>query len=147
MNLEAIEQTCLNYLKQVSNPLVPLSRLLRHLHEHQEFEHVHEDELLDFLRRHDLFEVLDPPGLGASAEGRQMLEEAGLGMEQCVVLETRLPSRDQLREHMDEQIAQLIAALETARDEASNRAESDRVAAINEVLQRAQTLRDQVRQF
>ncbi len=124
-----------------------MSRLLRHLHEHQEFEHVHEEELLDFLRRHDLFEVLDPPGLGASPEGRQMLDEAGLGMERCVVLETRLPSRGQLRDHMDEQIAQLIAALETARDEAGNRAEPERVAAINEVLQRAEMLRAKVRQF
>lgn len=147
MNLEAIEQACLDYLKQVSNPLVPISRLLRHLHEHREFEHVQEKELLDFLRRHDLFEVLEPPGLGASPEGRRMLDEAGLAMEQCVVLETRLPSRGQLRTHMDEQITQLIAALETAREEAGRRAEADRVAAINEVLERAETLRQKMRQF
>ena len=50
MNLEAIEQEVLSYLKQVTNPLVRVDLLLERLRQKKEFSLLTEGDLLDFLR-------------------------------------------------------------------------------------------------
>ena len=56
MNLEAIEQRVLRFLKQAKNPLVPFDQLLEYLQREEDLGAFTESELLDFLRDHELFE-------------------------------------------------------------------------------------------
>ena len=50
MNLEAIEQRVLRFLKQAKNPLVPFDQLLEYLQREEDLGAFTESELLDFLR-------------------------------------------------------------------------------------------------
>ena len=141
MQLEQVEQRCLNYLKQTSNPLTPFSRLLRHLREDESLSGFSEKELKDFLRHHDLFRVLEPTGLAATEEGRQLMEAAGLQTEELVVLETRLPTEGQLAEYLRSQLDTLADALRKAGADAQEKADMNRMKTFENLLGRVEVLR------
>lgn len=145
VNLEAIEQRCLNYLKEVSRPLVPIGRLLRHLHQDDACAGITERELLAFLRRHELFRVVDPLGLATTADGAREMESAGITSSPCVILSTRVPSADELRTLMESQMQRLISALESALDEAESMGDAQRSSEVLEVLERARKLQSHLK--
>lgn len=145
MNLEAIEQRCLNYLKEVSRPLVPIGQLLRHLHQDDACAGITELELLAFLRRHELFRVVDPLGVAATANGARDLEEAGITSGPCVILSTRIPTADELRHLMESQMQRLVGALESALDEAASMGDAQRSSEVLEVLERARKLQSHLK--
>ncbi len=147
MNLEAVEQKCLAYLMQVSRPVVSLDRLLRHLHRDTETADVSERDLLDFLRNHELFTVLDPIGLAADPAGAKTMEEAGVSVGPSVILETRVPTKRQLAEQMNEQLDLLVASLETATEEAQQMGDEARCEQLALLRARINSLKKRLGQF
>ncbi len=145
MNLEAIEQKCLAYLMQVSRPVVPVEQLLRYLRREEEFATVSERELLDFLRKHELFKLLDPIGLVADAEGAKAMAEAGISIGPCVILETRIPTDAQMVHQMELQLEILVQSLQTAAAEAREKDDRKRLKVLEGMLSRAEAIRERLK--
>jgi hypothetical protein len=147
MEIEAVEQKTLSYLKQVTNPLVPISRLLRHLHQDEALAALNEKELLEFLRDHELFNIIETAGIGMDLVAPDDLAEAGVSMEPRVILCTRVPTREQLSEQISAEFDNMVQALNAALTEAKDEAHADRVRAIMKLLDRAGTLRDHLKEL
>ncbi|MCP4645651.1 MAG: hypothetical protein GY851_34720 [bacterium] len=141
MNLEAAEQRCLSYLKQVSNPMVPVDRLLRHIREDEACGDIGEDELLEFLNQHELFKVVESASLPLGGED---LAEAGIDLGPRVMLETRVPSPAQLAEQMSEQTTQMVEALTTALNESKRIGDPERTRQLIKILSRAKELQQRL---
>lgn len=144
-NLESIEQTALKYLGQMSKPATPVDRLHRHLARKGLCGDWTQADLIRFLREHELFHVLEPAGLEAAPGGREALEAAGLDTGPKVCLADRLPSPAELARMMDGEISQLVEALAAALEEARANAAMDRVKAIEQLMAKAETLRDRLK--
>ena len=132
MNLEAVENRCIEYLGQVVSPLVPLSRLLRFVRQSDACAQVSEDELLVFLRPHPLFKVIEP-----------MVAMNG-GEEPQVALASRIPSQAELTAMMREQLLQMLSALEKAEHEAEASADDTLRERIREMRSRAEMMQQQL---
>lgn len=142
MNLEAIEQRCLAYLKQVSNPLVPLDTLMRYLERDAQCGVSSRQELLGFLREHELFRVIEPgldPGTAVGADDASAL---GLPGGPYVILSTRVPTRHQMAEMVFAQFETMVQALDAARSEAQRLGDAARVTKVNALLKRAEGIRE-----
>lgn len=138
MNLEVAEQKCLKYLKGASNPLVPVSLLLRHVRKNDECSSISEHELLDFLRNHELFKVIDPLDICGVSE-----EPEGLALvsEPRAILCTRVPTQDQLNAMMYDQLDTMIEALLSALKESQEDGKTDLTDKIKDALERSEKLR------
>lgn len=147
MNLEAIEQRCLKYLMGVADPLVPFETLLRHVQEDEVCGDVSRSELLEFVRRHELFRVLDPAGVASDPEGAARLQAAGLPTGPFVVLDTRTPAPADLAGMLESQMTALIKALTTAAKEAHDAGETERMDQITRLLFTARKLRERLGRF
>lgn len=146
MSLEAIEQKCLAYLKQVRNPLVPISQLMRHLNQDPSLPTPTVEELTTFLRTHELFNVVEPMGLALEEDGAKALEEAGLSAEPFALLATRVPSDMDLYVMLHEQMRQIVSALFVATREAEKSGDEKKYTRAKEMLQRASTLQERLEQ-
>ena len=99
MNLEQMEQQCINYLSQVSNPLVPVDNLLRHLWQEEEFAGLTRQDLLSYLRKHEMVTVVDPER-DEDPERVRDLSEAGLASGPRVILKSRTPTKAEMSDLM-----------------------------------------------
>jgi len=140
MSLEDLEQRCLAYLKQVSRPLAPVDAVLAYL-QREEGTDISRQELLEFLRRHELFRVIEPPWGDAGSGQGQELAELGLPVGPYVILCTRVPAEDESRALMIEQMDSLIEALESALHEAERAGDMQRCQGVNALLERARAIR------
>lgn len=141
MNLETVEQRCLSYLKEVSNPLVPVDTLLRHVRRDPDCADLTERELLEFLGEHELFKVIEAGGLGSEPERRESLAAAGLVAGPQVILSTRIPPPQALADMMSDELDTLASALVSAMKEAQSRDESGQEAEIKQLLHRVGELK------
>jgi hypothetical protein len=142
VNLEAAEQRALKYLKEASRPLVPVDRLLRHLQDDPACAEITEEELLAFLRKHELFKVIEPLPPGTEPALRTVVKEAGLPLGVCVMLSTRVPTGAELSDMMQSQVDALIASLQAAALDARKRGKPDRTRQIMRMIARAQQLKE-----
>lgn len=129
INLEHVEQRCLKHLMQVANPLVPIAALMAHLQDDEECRGVSERDLTDFLRKHELFRVMDPGDLVGD-------EEAG----PRVILVTRIPTAPEIASKMKEEMRKMTEALAAAHAEAVKNGDTETLAKIAEVMKRAESL-------
>jgi hypothetical protein len=144
MNLEHVEQKSLSYLKQVTNPLVPMEQLLAHLQRDEECASLTSEELLAFLERHELFKVVEPIGIASNLHAAKELEEAGVTFGPRVILCTRVPTAAQLAEQIREEMERLTNALQKAIAEAKRTGDADKARALIKVLSRAQNLQERL---
>lgn len=144
MNLEAIEQHALSYLKQVTNPLVRIEVLHAHLRDHGLAEGLTVRELKDFLSKHELFRVIEPAVPVAELEALGLGEEIPIPSGAYVILDTRVPSDQQLAAMMLDQLVAMQEALRVAKAEALDRADMKRMSAIDAVLQRIRELQQKL---
>lgn len=140
MNLEAVEQKSLSFLKQTTNPLVPIKTLLAHLDQDSETSGMSETELKAFLKWHELFRVLEPGQVPAPEELTHML----LGEGPFVILDTRVPTQDQVLQEMSKQLDVMIESLVKALDQARVQGDQERGREVLKVLSRAQHLRQKM---
>ena len=144
MNLESIEQRCLAYLQEVQKPMVPIAQLLRFVHEDEDSADVTESELLGFLRKHELFTVIEPQGLTESAGKMKELEAAGFMTTPSVILTTRLPSKNELAEAMQLQMGTMLNALEAAMNQARGENNPRLAMEVQAILKRARDLQQKI---
>ncbi len=144
MNLESIEQRCLAYLQEVSKPMVPIAQLLRVVHEDEDSAHVTENDLLAFLRKHELFTVIEPQGLAESGGNANELEAAGILTSPSVILATRLPSKNEMVEAMQQQMGTMLNALEAAVSQARGENNPRLAMEVQAILKRARELQQKM---
>ncbi|HIJ74405.1 MAG TPA: hypothetical protein HPP83_09920 [Candidatus Hydrogenedentes bacterium] len=146
MNLEAVEQETLAYLKQAANPLVPIRNLMHHLRGKAGLSGSDKGKVLEFLRRHELFRVIEPlaipDGVVPDADSGQPV----LGIEPSVILATRVPTREQLRAKMREELERMRDALAKALEMAQENTELNRADELLELLGRIENLEKQIEQ-
>mgnify|MGYP001078536983 CR=1 FL=1 len=139
MNLEEIERRVLKYLKETSTPLVPVDTLLRFLQRRGEFPELSEADLVQFLRKHELFRVIEPLPM-EDPEAARELAEAGFVPRPRVILVTRMPSTHDIKAGMREELERIQAALEAALEEARERRDGERVRKLRAAIRRAERL-------
>ena len=144
MNLEAVEQEVLSYLKQVANPLVRVDLLLERLRQKEEFSPLTEGDLLDFLRHHELFRVIDSAIPENGEETARRLAEAGFIQGASVILDTRVPTPKQTAEVMAQQLASLDEALKTAIAQARDRGDEELIPDLRRALERSSSIRERL---
>ncbi len=147
MNLEAIEQCTLHFLKQSRNPLVPFDQLVEHLQRDADLGAFTEAELLAFLRHHELFDVVEPIRFDLQQLDGAELAEAALHLTPHVILTTRVPTERQMAEHMSRQLNSLVKALNSAMVAAKESGQSGKVQELIRLVARAQTLQSRVAKF
>ena len=147
MNLEVVEQKCLNYLKQASNPLVDVDVLYRHVSQDGSAGALSRADLVDFLRHHELFKVMEPVGMAVDPETERLLGEAGLPAAPQAILCTRIPTQAELAEAIRQQLERMGSALVSALREAREHDDEARAANIETALQRMQHLEQKLKAF
>jgi hypothetical protein len=147
MNLEVAEQRCLNYLKQASNPLVPVQTLLRHVQQDDQCSEMTFHALLGFLRKHELFRVIDPTGMAEDEAGAQQFQQLGLPTGPYAVLDTRVPTRREMTVQMLSQFEQMEDALTAAQREAQRAGDRERENQITRLLFTAKQLKEKLNRF
>lgn len=138
MNLEAIEQRALAYLEHVSNPLVRIEVLHAHLTDHGLTEGLSPGQLKEFLSRHELVRVIEPPvqGIQDPAAG----EPSGA----FAIAKERVPTQTQIASMMREQLDLLLEALRAAREEALHYGDSDKLSLIDDAQRKAALLSEKL---
>ena len=136
MGMETIEERCLTYLSQVSSPLVPFGSLLGYVQRDEESEAITGQDLLSFLRFHELIHVVDAPQTGGEIGGAP----SELALEPFVILKSRIPNPREMALGLREQLDQMRATLQAALDEARNAGDLARVTGLEHALNRAEEL-------
>jgi len=136
MQLEMVEQRCLTYLQQVSNPIVPFSRLLAYLRQFADCGEVGEDDLAEFLDKHELFRLFNPLPMDP-AQARVV----GLSTERRVILKTRVPTRAEAYASMNEILDSMSGALGAAIRDANEREDIELRHKAELLLQRIEKIR------
>ena len=144
MNLDRMEEKLLNYLRQVSNPLVRIDVLYDHLRQDKQFKELSREDLLDFLNPHDQVKVIQSLG---DPQTSLELEEAGFSTGPCVILRTRVPTGDQLGTMMVEQLKTVHEALGKALLEARECGDTSTESEIRKALERSSDLRRRLTEF
>jgi hypothetical protein len=144
MNLEEIEQRCLKYLTEVSNPLVPVETLLRYIQRNDEFLALSEKELLDFLKHHELFRIVEPLPLSEGLTESTDPSDAAFRPKPRVMLATRIPTAQQLKQNMHEEMDRMIGALTGALLEAREEGDPGRIREVQAILKKARHLQSEL---
>lgn len=144
MNLEAIEQRCVAYLKETPHAVVPVPALMEHLRQDEDCADVNEVELLGFLRRHELFTVIEPMTFGEDLVDPVEIETARLMNAPKVILKTRLPSKTELSDALHEQMGTMMNALEAAMNQARGKNNPKRAMEVQAILKRARDLQQKM---
>ena len=144
MNLEVVEQKCVDYLQQVSNPLAPFTALLQHVRENEECASISEKDLLDFLRDHERFKLIEPTGVQTDPDTASELAEAGVPTGPRVILDSRIPTRPELSAMMNQQMARMVDALSKAFEQARETETPETCDKLLDALARAQKLQKNV---
>jgi len=140
MNLEKIEEKCLHYLAQASNPLVPIDTLLAYCQRDPDCGKLDRQELLDFLRPHAQFQVMEGLEMG-SAIDPETFKAAGIHMGQRAILKSRVPSKDEITEMLFGQLKDMTDVLVASLNQAKAAKDEERVEQLEEALKKSEALR------
>ena len=140
MNLEKIEEKCLHYLGQASNPLVPVDTLLAFCQRDPECGRLERQELLDFLRPHAAIQVLEGLEMGAAIDP-ETFQAAGINLGQRAILRSRVPAREEISEMLFEQLKDMTDVLVESLNQAKKTRDAARVAELEAALQKSEALR------
>lgn len=143
MNLEKIEEKCLHYLREASNPLVPVDTLLEFCRRDPECGKLDRKELLDFLRPHAQIEVMEGPAMGEVID-RQTFESAGINMGQRAIIKTRFPSKEEMTEMLFEQLKDMTDVLVEALNAAKKEKDDARIDQLQTALAKSEALRQKM---
>ena len=143
MNLETIEEKCLNYLRQASNPLVPVDSLLEFCRRDPECGKLDRQELLDFLRPHELVKVIEGPDVDDAID-QGTFGAAGINMGPRAILNTRVPTRDQMADMIIDQMKNMTDMLVEALDLARKAKDEAHIRELETALQKSEALREKM---
>jgi len=117
--LDSLEEKALNFLRQVSNPLVRIDVLHAHLTEGKQAATIALDDLKSFLAGHAQVRVIESLPEEAIGE-RTVLSGAGSALSHYVVLVDRVPADHQLDAMMLQQLDSMREALAVAEAQAND---------------------------
>jgi len=143
MNLQRVEERCLFYLGEASNPLAPASALLEHCLRDDECAGLTQETLLDFLRAHELIHVVEGPD-AHEAVGVHLFADAGFDMGPRAILNARIPSAQEMAVMLKEQLKVMTDALSSAMTEAKQLGDESSIGHLADAVQRAQAIRDRI---
>lgn len=143
MNLESVEEKCVNYLDQVTNPIVPVATLLEHIRQDETCATLTQNDLLEFLRGNQAFLVVER-GDEEEPEEATGLREIGFVPGPRVLLRKRTPTREELAGLIQQQLERMNAALHQGLKGATREGDAGAVAKIREILCRADKLRNHI---
>ena len=143
MNLEVIEEKCLNYLRQSPNPLVPVDTLLEFCRREPECGKLERQELLDFLRPHALVKVVDGPEEGEEID-QAAFGEAGINMGPRVILHSRVPTKEQMADIIAAQMKNMTEMLVEALNLARKAKDEAHIQELEAALQKSEDLRQKM---
>lgn len=145
MRLEHIEKVCLDFLRQTTNPLVPVETLYAACTEQGDIAFTRA-ELLHFLRSHA--EVLVVDGADSESEVSTLdFLEAGIHMGPRAILKTRIPTREEMADMMQQQLAHMRSNLREALAQARSNADHTTVKEIEAALVRSDQIEAKVKEF
>ena len=144
MHLETIEEKALNYLGQVSNPLVRIDILHAHLADSDSSEQILLSDLEEFLTHHELIRVIKPLPQEADGETEELASVDGAGPRSYVILNTRVPTQQQTAAMILERLNSMHEALSIAQAQARDHADFDRLGKIDEALGRIDGLKQKL---
>lgn len=140
MNLELVEERCLKYLAESANPLAPVGALLAFCRRDISLADLSAQELLAFLRHHELVRIIDPPPITDPACNSAGSDDES-SQEPRAILTTRIPSPREMSHMMLEQMQKMTDALRAAIDDAETHGNNAAAAQLRQALERASTLR------
>lgn len=140
MNLEKVEEKCLHYLAEASNPLVPIDTLVEFCKRDPECSGTDRKGVLDFLRHHERVNIMDGPGAGEVIEQKDFTA-AGLNMGERAILNTRVPAKEEMTEMLYEQLKDMTDVLVEAMNKAEKAKDTTRIAQLEEALKKSEALR------
>ena len=143
MNLELVEALCLKYLQQVENPLAPLDKLLQYCRRDDQCKQLQEKELIDFLRGHELFEVIEGPSEDAPVD-MNLFSSAGIELGCRVILKTRIPAPNELFSMLNQQVNIMKSTLAEAIEEARKTGDENSIKQLETAIERAATLESKI---
>jgi len=143
MNLEKIEERCLSYLRQASNPLVPARTLLEFCQRDPECGKLEFKGLVDFLRPHELIQVVDGPNDDESVDV-ETFEAAGIIMGPRVILKSRIPTRDQMTDMLSSQVQNMTSVLVEALELAKQKGDAAHIAELEAALEKSEVIRQKM---
>lgn len=135
VNLEALEERCIKYLRQAEPALVPFDRLFEHCRRMEGAAGLGARALHDFLSNHGEINMIQGVPLPESAPG------AAPETAPHVILKTRVPSTRALGGLILQELDAMESLLEKSLEEAQAAADHPRAAALEEALARAKALR------
>jgi len=144
MDLELVEEKCVSYLDQVTNPIAPVATLLQHVRQEEGCESLTQQHLLEFLRGNQAFIVVEREGEDEDAEEADALREVGYVPGPRVLLKRRTPTKEELAGLIEQQLDRMNAALHQGLKGATREGDAQSVAKIREILNRADELRDHI---
>lgn len=147
MNLERIEQRCLNFLKQSTNPLVPLDTLLAYVRRDDECLEVDGPGLAAFVRQHELFRLIDPPEMPVGPDGVSALQNLGFRAQPLAVLVTRVPTEQDFIMQFALQMHNLEESLQAAARDAEMEGDAGRAAEATRLLFRTKQLSERFKRL
>lgn len=147
MNLERVEQRCLNFLKQSTNPLVALDTLLAYVRRDDECLEVDGPGLAAFLRHHELFRLIDPPEVPVGPDDVSALQKLGFRAQPLAVLVTRVPTEQDFLMQFALQMQNLEDSLQAAARDAELEGDTDRAADATRLLFRTKQLSERFKRF
>ena len=146
MNLEQIEEKCLNYLRQTSNPLVPVDTLLEFCKRDSDADKLGRKDLLTFLRAHEQIQIMDGPAAGDVID-QDDFAAVGLSMGQRAILKSRVPTKEELAEMLFEQLKDMTEVLVEALKQAKKTKDNSRVSQLEAALKKSEVLRGKMNQM
>ncbi len=144
MQLESIEEKALNYLGQVSNPLVRIDVLHAHLMDAGSIERILLSDLEEFLAHHESIRVIKTLLQEADGATEELVSGEGAGPRSYVILNTRVPTGQQTAVMMLEQLDSMREALSIAQTQARDNADFNRLSKIDDALGRIEGLKQKL---
>jgi len=144
MNLERVEELCLNYLAQISTPLTPVRVLFEVCQRDEAGRDLTLPLLMDFLRAHGEIEVLEGP-TGEERVNAGAFAGAGFDMGPRAILKTRIPAPREMRGILAAQIATMKDVLGKALSGLDATGGDARVDELRAALERAKSLEERLR--
>ena len=144
MGLEKIEEVCLSFLRNTTNPMVSVEVLCNACE--KENLAISGEELVGFLRHHA--EVIVVDGIDdTELVSKDDFSGAGIDMGPRVILKSRIPTRQEMTEIMQQQLDHMRLHLQDALKQAQAHRDSEAVEEIEAALEKNRRLEERIRRY
>lgn len=135
---------CIGFLRRSTNPLVPLDTLHGVCAENN--LDLTKEALLSFLRNHSDVLVVEGPDESMPVSSMDF-NDAGINMGPRIILKERVPSREEMKDMLHQQLEYMRLHLRYALEKARANDDHDAVKEIEAALERGAELENKMQQF